>query len=93
MSDNKETQHLNYEVRVAWCYKMSGGAYQYGDWRSMEEKDNLLNWIDLENRNQNSGYYWLEKRKLGESNAPIVHIVPQLKKDIIETEYVEMLYT
>ena len=66
-------------IRIAWVDKEKEKIY-YGDWQveKNEKLEELLDWININNKLYNNTKYWLEKKE----NKKI--------KNIIESEIVEI---
>jgi len=64
-------------IRIAWVDKMNEKVY-YGDWQRDKNIEELLNWININNKLYNNTKYWLEKKE------------KKKMKNIIESEIVEM---
>ena len=64
-------------IRIAWVDKRNEKVY-YGDWQVEKNVEELLDWINTNNKLYNNTKYWLEKKE----NKKI--------KNIIESEIVEI---
>lgn len=64
-------------IRIAWVDKKNEKVY-YGDWQVEKNVEELLDWININNKLYNNTKYWLEKKE----NKKI--------KNIIESEIVEI---
>jgi len=64
-------------IRIAWVDKEKEKIY-YGDWQVEKNVEELLDWININNKLYNNTKYWLEKKE----NKKI--------KNIIESEIVEI---
>lgn len=64
-------------IRIAWVDKKNEKVY-YGDWQVEKNVEELLDWINRNNKLYNNTKYWLEKKE----NKKI--------KNIIESEIVEI---
>ena len=64
-------------IRIAWVDKKNEKVY-YGDWQVEKNVEELLDWINTNNKLYNNTKYWLEKKE----NKKI--------KNIIESEIVEI---
>ena len=64
-------------IRIAWVDKEKEKIY-YGDWHMEKNVEELLDWININNKLYNNTKYWLEKKE----NKKI--------KNIIESEIVEI---
>ena len=65
------------EVRICWVDKNCEKIY-YGDWQKWSKKEDLLDWINSNNRLYSDAKYWLEKRK------------KKKIENIIETDLIEL---
>ena len=75
------------KIRICWVDKNEEKVY-YGDWQegTSQRKEELLDWINSENRLYGDTKYWLEKKK----NKKIVNIIEtELIK--MEREYLEIV--
>jgi hypothetical protein len=74
------------QIRICWVEKNEEQVY-YGDWQYGDnKKEELLEWINCENRLYGDTKYWLEKMK----NKKIVNIIEtELIK--MEREYLEIV--
>tara|TARA_B100001142_G_scaffold194821_1_gene193853 strand:+ start:2603 stop:2827 length:225 start_codon:yes stop_codon:yes gene_type:complete len=64
-------------IRICWVDKNKEKVY-YGDWQRYKNIEELLDWININNKLYNNTKYWLEKKE----NKKI--------KNIIESEIVEL---
>ena len=64
-------------IRIAWVDKSNEKVY-YGEWQKNEKLEELLDWINTNNKLYNKTRYWLEKKE----NNKI--------KNILESEIVEI---
>ena len=64
-------------IRIAWVDKKNEKVY-YGDWQVEKNVEEVLDWINTNNKLYNNTKYWLEKKE----NKKI--------KNIIESEIVEI---
>tara|TARA_B100000674_G_C37082142_1_gene576407 strand:- start:143 stop:367 length:225 start_codon:yes stop_codon:yes gene_type:complete len=72
-------------IRIAWVDKRNEKVY-YGEWQKNEKLEELLEWINTNNKLYNKTRYWLEKKE----NNKIKNI---LESEIveIEKEYLEIV--
>ena len=72
-------------IRIAWVDKSNEKVY-YGEWQKNEKLEELLDWINTNNKLYNKTRYWLEKKE----NNKIKNI---LESEIveIEKEYLEIV--
>lgn len=72
-------------IRIAWVDKRNEKVY-YGEWQKNEKLEELLEWINKNNKLYNKTRYWLEKKE----NNKIKNI---LESEIveIEKEYLEIV--
>lgn len=72
-------------IRIAWVDKKKEKVY-YGDWQVEKNVEELLDWINTNNKLYNKTRYWLEKKE----NNKIKNI---LESEIveIEKEYLEIV--
>ena len=49
-------------IRIAWVDKKNEKVY-YGDWQVEKNVEELLDWININNKLYNNTKYWLEKKE------------------------------
>ena len=49
-------------IRIAWVDKKNEKVY-YGDWQVEKNVEELLDWINTNNKLYNNTKYWLEKKE------------------------------
>ena len=72
-------------IRIAWVDKKNEKVY-YGDWQVEKNVEELLDWINLNNKLYNNTKYWLEKKE----NKKIKNIIESEMIEI-EKEYLEIV--
>ena len=66
-------------IRIVWVDKRKEKIY-YGDWHNDKKLEELLDWINKNNKMYSNTRYWLEKSGVDESKV----------ENIIESEIVEL---
>ena len=72
-------------IRIAWVDKKNEKVY-YGDWQVEKNVEELLDWININNKLYNNTKYWLEKKE----NKKIKNIIESEVIEI-EKEYLEIV--
>ena len=72
-------------IRIAWVDKKNEKVY-YGDWQVEKNVEELLDWININNKLYNNTKYWLEKKE----NKKIKNIIESEMIEI-EKEYLEIV--
>lgn len=72
-------------IRIAWVDKKNEKVY-YGDWQVEKNVEELLDWINTNNKLYNNTKYWLEKKE----NKKIKNIIESEMIEI-EKEYLEIV--
>ena len=70
-------------IRIAWVDKMNEKVY-YGDWQRDKNIEELLNWININNKLYNNTKYWLEKKEKKKIKNIIESEIVEIEKEYLE---------
>lgn len=70
-------------IRIAWVDKRNEKVY-YGDWQMEKKVEELLNWININNKLYNNTKYWLEKKEKKKIKNIIESEIVEIEKEYLE---------